>query len=175
MASDTTQDLELSEVWEALEQAGAAVYLLCEDGVSTGTRVIHLGQHHSILEDDTDGYAMHDRSDLDWAELVAEDGYDEDAAIRAASDLDGYFGVVGVPGSQYYDFEWFEAREEARAWMERIWAETMHANPVLGTIEGFTLTAAEAFEVTYRDGNRAYFWPKQVGPGFEPRFRGEAE
>jgi hypothetical protein len=175
MASDTTQDLELSEVWEAMEEAGATVYLWCEAGVSTGCRVIHLGPYHSLTEDDSDGYTMHDRSDLDSAELVPEDGYDEDKALRDASDLDGYFGVVGVPGSVHHDFEWFETRDEARAWMEKTWDETMHANPVLGTIEGFTLTAAEAFEVTYRDGNRVYFWPKQVGPGFEPRFRGEAE
>jgi hypothetical protein len=169
MASDTTQDLELSEAWEAIEDAGAAVYLLCEDGVASGCRVIHLGPRYSITEDDTDGYAICDRSDLDSAELVPEDGYDEDAAIPAASDLDGYFGVVGVPGSQHHDFEWFETRDEARAWMEKTWDETMAANPVLGTIEGFTLSAAEAFDIAYRDGNRVYFRHKQAGPGFEPK------
>jgi hypothetical protein len=47
--------------------------------------------------------------------------------------------------------------------------------------EGYEITAAkdvpeddlipaeEAFEITYRDGSRVYFRPKQVGRGFEPR------
>jgi hypothetical protein len=167
MASDTTQDLDLSEVWEAMTAAGARVYLWTQGGVSDGSQLVLLGDRHAIVVSDSEGYKVIDRDDID--ELTPADEYDEDEAIRAVSDLDGYFGVVGVPGSIHHQFRWFQGEDEARDWMERRWAKTLERNPVLGTIEGAVIPAEDAFDVTYRDGNRVYFHPRQAGPGFEPK------
>jgi hypothetical protein len=159
----------LSEVWETLTAAGATIHEWCEEGVSTGDKVIFLGPYHLLAASDSDGYSIHQRSDCEGSDFVPSEEYDEDQALREASDLEGYFGVVGIPGSQHHDFEWFSERVEAQEWANRAFDKTLSDNPTLGTIEAFVLTAAKAFDCTYQDGNRVYFRPKNVGPGFSPK------
>jgi hypothetical protein len=169
MDATETTDLELSAIWEAMESAGATVYEWCEDGVTTGVQAIRIGRHHWLTVSDSEGYEITAAKDVPEDDLIPADEVDDEAALRENSDLSGYFGVVGIPGSVHHDFEWFEAEDEASGWLDRTMDATLRDNPVLGTIEGDILPAKEAFEITYRDGSRVYFRPKQVGRGFEPR------
>ena len=173
MATDQAYDLDLSEVWDALTAAGAQVYEWTTGGVATGCQVVRLGDRHAITVDDCDGYKLIPADDLDDADLVPTDEYDDDAAQREASDLTGWFGIVGLPGSVHHDFEWFETETEAGEWVDRRRAEVLDANPVMGTIEAEVVSAADAFDRAYRDGQRVYFQEQDGGVGFEPR-RGEA-
>jgi hypothetical protein len=163
-----TNNLELSAIWDLLTDHGATVYEWCEEGVPTGCQAIRLGDHW-LTVDDGDGYQLLSNRDTFNAEMIPTDEVDEEAAIRDASDLSGCFAVVGLPGSVHHDFAWFAERDEAQAWLDSAWRATLDRNPVLGTIEGEVLTAEEAFEATYRDGSKVYFYRKDVGQGYTPR------
>jgi putative intracellular protease/amidase len=167
-ANDQTTDLELSEVWDALTARGATVYDWCEEGVPTGCQAIRLGDHW-LTVDDVDGYQLLSNHDTFNAEMIPTGEVDEDAAIREASDLSGFFAVVGLPGSVHHRYAWFADQDEAQAWLDSAWQATLDRNPVLGTIEGQVMTAEDAFEATYRDGTRVYFEPREAGQGYVPR------
>lgn len=170
--SETTKtdltDLSLSDVWTALTGAGAQVYEWCEQGVSAGVQVIRLGDNLCLTVCDQDGYKLQDWDDVEHAELVPTEEYDEEEAVRAASDLTGYCGVVGLPGSQYHGYKWFKTEEKAAAWATEARDRLLAENPVIGTLQSEVLTGAEAFACEYRDGNKVYFDLKASGqPGYE--------
>jgi hypothetical protein len=165
---DTTN---LAEVWTVLVDAGATVYEWTEQGISTGTEVVKIGEDHLLTVDDTDGYQVIPGSDIYGAcGLVAKEEYDEDAAILAASDIEGWFGVVGRPGEQLHTFDWFATQKEAQAWCVATHDAIRANNPRLGLLECQTLATAEALDVKYLDGTRVYFRHRESGQGFVPRY-----
>jgi hypothetical protein len=164
----TTAKLELSEVWEALVAAGETIYEWCEQGVATGCQVILIGDSVAITLSDSEGYQIEKVADCDYSwELVAQDEYDNTAAIKSASDLSGYFGIVGVPGSNHHDFEWFGTRDQAEEWADRRYAEEI---ATVGSVECRVLTGEEAFGDTLLDGTHVYFRARDFGmAGFMPK------
>jgi hypothetical protein len=152
-------ETNLSEVWDALVNAGATVYEWLDNGVSFGAQVIRVGSKHMITVDDVNGYMMidFDEDEIDLAPTADHDA----AAILAASDTDGWFGIVGVPGSNHHAFEWFESKEDADAWVEEVGD---------GFLPSRVITAREAFDAKWQDGNRIYFQLNVCGgPGYEPK------
>lgn len=173
--TDQIQTVELSALWDALTDPKnplATVYEWTDEcGVATGAKVIPLGSDHYLAVDDENGFQIVSSDDIDEDDLIPSDEYNEDQAIRDASDLSGWFAIVGVPGSNHHDFRWFpeDEKSEAFAYVQRGFDSTLAANPVLGIIETEVVKAEIAFDRTYRDGNRVYFQPMQTGSGFEPK------
>jgi hypothetical protein len=171
VAQGAKSDLALSEIWYALDAAGAQVYQCCESGAGTGAHAIRIGPSLALVCDGANGFSM--AYAPDDAGLVPVERYDGATAERAASDTAGYFGVVGRPESAHHSFEWCVTEAEAEAWVDRRLTEVLEAHPALGAIEAEVVSAAEAFDRTYRDGRRVYFRRREAGAGFEPRRRGD--
>lgn len=160
---------DLRDAWDAYKDSGARPMLWTENGVSTGVTVLEAGRY-ILTVDDSNGYDIYLLSELPDIELIPADEYDEDKALAEASDLEGYFGVVGVPGSIHHDFRWFDEKEDAANWTVSRSVEVLERNPALGDISTGVLAAADAFHATYRDGRRVYFQEHEAGlPGYEPK------
>lgn len=167
---------DLSEVWDALIKAEATVYEWTEDGIAVGTQVIKLGDDFLLTVDDTDGFQII-RSDsiTGTCGLASQDEYDEDQAIREASDTEGFFGIVGIPGSQYHAFDWFATEDEADDWTSKTYDATRASSPVIGILESRVVPAIDVLDEKYRDGNRVYFQPRECGQGFVPKMNAYQE
>jgi len=153
---DAMSNLELSEVWDAMTAAGATVHIWVDEfGVTAGDEAIRLGDDHILVASSSEGFSIETHFDED--RLIPAGEYDEEKVVRDGSDLSGFFGILGIPGSALHRFRWFDVETDADEWVEA--ADTLPARVV---------KAADVFDVTYQDGGRVYFELDRNTPFYVP-------
>lgn len=147
-----------SDVWKKLEGPAYAAFIpVDENGIDWGGEVRTVAGIN--LYSDGDGYREVVAEPLGHAMVPASE-YDRDEAVKAASDLEGFFGVVGLPGESGFNFAWTETREEAAAWLDGRDTGLNYAR---------ILTAEGAFDEEWRDGSKVFFqYQESSSNTFEP-------
>jgi hypothetical protein len=160
------RDLPTDEIWAHLIAAGARVYVVLHaDKTSTGNRAVLLTSEDVLVSYKTKNFGVMLADDVD---MIPLDEYDDATAVRRASHVEGFVGVVADPGSPLHSFQWFRHARAAERWSYDEQAAIQEANPDAGEIPRRVLTADEAWEVVDEEGRKAYFRRNLHGRGYRP-------